>query len=236
MKARQLLAVYAVVGMVAASVAGFAVGTWAVSAADYRVIGPYFMPIDLGKLPTDAKGIPMVQYDASLQYNPTIIAGQAIGFYGQWLQTGSASDKELFLKYCDWLVSHQQDDGRWLYTFQFGTQPVPWWSALAQGHAIAALARAFSVTGDSLYQTAARMGLNVFTKPQADGGVTSNYAGHVWYEEYLPTRRPHTLNGFMFALLDLWDYHLVFNDSLSETLWDTGIATLVSELPRFEIW
>jgi len=200
-----------------------------------HLLDPYFMdPTSLGEMPTDDAGVPMTEYATGLEYNPTLIAGQAIGYYNDWLRTSSPHSRARFLDLCDWLVAHQLKDGRWVYKFSYGDQPTPWWSALAQSHGLNALARAFGATGNAKYKAAAKRALLPFHRPLEEAGVTMIDEGHVWYEEYLPPRAPHTLNGFMFALIDLWDYQKEFGDADSRQLWRDGIQTLTHFIDRFD--
>ena len=199
------------------------------------VLGGYFIQVkDLGKHRTDANGIPMIAYNGVLRYNPSVIAGEALGYFSDWISTGSDASWAVFLRDCDWLVANQSADGLWLYEFAYYGQPVPWWSAVAQGQALSALARAYQRTGDAAYQNAAARALQSFTRTQSNGGVVVVEEGDTWYEQYLPPRPPHTLNGFIFALIGVYEHHGVFGDQLSESIWAKGLATLKHALPRYD--
>jgi hypothetical protein len=182
----------------------------------------------------DSNGIVQVRYGGKPEYNPVTIAQTALGQYARWLATDSVSDEHLFLVQVDWLVTNQTADGLWLYGFAFGGQPVPWWSAMAEGQAISALIRAFRMTGLPVYATAARKALETFTRLQSNRGVVSVDRGFSWYEEYVWPYAPHTLNGFMFSLLGLQEYAQTFADPLASTLYAAGVTTLTSELHRFD--
>jgi len=85
-----------------------------------------------------AGGIPMYTYDGVPQYNPVTIEQYALFEYNVW-KSGSSNDyltlraKTVFFRLADWLVANQTSDGLWLYTFHFLSEPVPWWSAMAEG-------------------------------------------------------------------------------------------------------
>jgi putative cell wall-binding protein len=185
-------------------------------------------------LPHDADGIVLARYSWGTEYNPVTISQAAMGLYSEYLSTGSSAKRDLFFKHADWLVNHQTADGLWLYTFAFGGQPVPWWSAMAEGQAMSALVRAYRLTGDAKYSGAATKALATFRRLQTNRGVMSIDNGFNWYEEYMPPYSRHTLNGFMFALIGVWDYRLTFGDTISGSIYEQGINTLVHELHRFD--
>ena len=182
----------------------------------------------------DANGVAMVDYSWGPEYNPVTISQVALADYRDWLDSGSVSAWADFIRQTGWLVDHQLQDGRWLYTFAFGGQPVPWWSAMAEGQAISVMVRAYRATGDTRYATAAERALTTFGRLQSDAGVTSIDRGDRWYEEYMWPYSPHTLNGFMFALAGLWEYHQTFGDAQSASLVADGLHTLASNLSRFD--
>ena len=203
--------------------------------AELPLLPAYFHASEVASnAPRDANGIVMVAYTWGLEYNPVTVSQLALGQYASWLQTGSTAAWDDFIRQVNWLVTTQQPDGRWLYTFAFAGQPVPWWSAMAEGQAISALVRAYRATGDARYATAATRASTTFTRLQSDRGVTSIDRGDRWYEEYMPPYSPHTLNGFMFALVGVWEYHATFGDSVSGSLLRDGLHTLQDNLSRFD--
>jgi heparosan-N-sulfate-glucuronate 5-epimerase len=194
----------------------------------------YFRWSNLDHLGRDTAGIAMASYPWGDEYNPVTIAQVAVSNYSEWLTTHEPARWATFIRHVEWLVANQTADGLWLYRFPFGGQPVPWWSAMAQGQAISALARAYRVTGDARYASAAARSLITFSRLQSDRGVTAVDAGYRWYEEYMPPYSAHTLNGFMFALVGLWEYAVTFGDATSSRLFSDGIRTLQDELHRFD--
>lgn len=82
-----------------------------------------------------------------------------------------------------------------------------WLSAMAQGHGMSVLVRAYLATGEINYLHNAELALNSFAVNASAGGVR-NYVFDMypWYEEY-PTRDGGTfvLNGFLYALIGLYD-------------------------------
>lgn len=81
-----------------------------------------------------------------------------------------------------------------------------WYSAMAQGHAMSLLSRAYSRSRNPLYLRAAYRAINPFLVPSSEGGVLTYLFGqHPWYEEYPTVPPSFVINGFMYALFGLYD-------------------------------
>uniref|UniRef100_A0A914LDX0 Heparosan-N-sulfate-glucuronate 5-epimerase n=1 Tax=Meloidogyne incognita TaxID=6306 RepID=A0A914LDX0_MELIC len=159
--------------------------------------------------------------------------------------------KEIFLRVAEWLLKNQDDRGGW---------PIPverifnkdeeenklflsagWYSAMAQGHALSFLARAFNATGDERFLLAGERACDLFELPTSKGGIKNQLFGYDWYEEY-PTLPSGTfvLNGFIYALVGLNDFSSFYNENKnssnfsSKKLFFNGINSLRSLLPLFD--
>jgi hypothetical protein len=112
---------------------------------------------------------------------------------------------------------------------------------MAEGVGISVLVRAYAWPGVTVveqakratYAKAATLALAVFQRPTSARGVTASDNG-TWYEEYLPPSHLHVLNGMIFAMMGLREYGQVFHDTVSVGLWNAGVATLVTNLYRFD--
>ena len=129
----------------------------------------------------------------------------------------------------------------WYYDFELPEHkphPVPWISGLCQGRLIDVLCRAWQLTDDPKYIDAAMAATGVFYVDVEDGGVRSTDAeGNVYYEEYpFPGKYHHVLNGFVFALMGLYDLWRVTGNEDVRRLYDQGLATLCAEgvLDRYD--
>lgn len=224
--------------------------------ATYHSDGPYpfwnktWLPLD-PRVHFDVQGIPVVEYGAEASYNPVTIAAFGLLAYNRLAEDGKAKDRVFFLRMADWLVAHQEpQSGCWYYDFDFSyptlddTIAKPWTSAMAQGLAISALTRAYLLTDNTGYLRAAERALLSFHKNVDEGGVRRNFsfpvgsalhAGTPFYEEY-PTKRAasFTLNGFMFALVGLYDLARLKNQDAQE-LFDESIVTLREALPLYDL-
>ena len=112
----------------------------------------------------------------------------------------------------------------------------PWYSAMAQGMALALLVRLYQLTGDDAHLASARL---LFAS-LADPGVRTqpwvsriDPQGYLWLEEY-PAKPPdQTLNGFQFATFGLYDYDQAVHGADSAAILDGALTTVKHYLPAF---
>lgn len=101
----------------------------------------------------------------------------------------SSAHKELFLTTSEWLVHNQQSGGGFLVPVAREITGIKrvlqpgWLSAMAQGHCISVLIRAYTLTKDRRYIEAASNALQPFETEAVDGGVRNHFLGMPWYEE-----------------------------------------------------
>lgn len=211
----------------------------------------YFSASGHPDCPKDAKGIILVVYDGVPQYNPVTISQQALFWYNGWLSASQrasvhkgvtdhalleqvAEYRTSFLQYADWLVTNQGSDGIWLYKFAYEGQPVPWWSAMAEGQAVSVLIRAYAITRKPGYLAAATLALATFTRPISLRGVEGSLGGDNWYEEYLSPAHPHVLNGMIYAMMGPYEYWRLTGKSQALDIWNVGVKALADNLHRFD--
>merc|ERR1719483_407691 len=151
----------------------------------------------------------------------------------------------LFYHGADWFVNNQDTIGGWpsLVVFNKDRKKYPkaeevqtgWYGAMCQGQAISVLVRAFLSSGEDQYLAAARRALGPFEISSSEGGVVAKVMDRwVWYEEY-PTQPPsHILNGFMYALIGLYDLSQVEGEIRAGELYQTGMDSLRMILPLFD--
>ena len=162
----------------------------------------------------DREGVPRVRYRFGTFYNPAVVARYGLAIASAYIadpRFHTERDLQRVRTIANWLVRNQDSSGRWLFRFAL-TLPsmrtrvnAPWVSAMAQGMAMSLLTRAYRLTGDTRYLTAAERALAPFARETRHGGVVTSFAGRPWYEEYPSVRPTHVLNGFMFALIGLYD-------------------------------
>jgi len=187
--------------------------------------------------PFDQMGIPLYQKKEKTDYLPVLISFYALGHLQVYLDTDNRASLDKFIKISDWFVDQQQPDGSWLSPFPMPKfnliDPHP--SAMIQGLALSCLTRAFKITNDEKYIKSSSRALDIFDLDIKDGGVTSDEEGIIFYEEYpsFPVKR--VLNGFIYTLWGLHDLIRVNNNSRADKLYQTGLKSLETLLPKFDM-
>lgn len=217
------------------------------AAAGYDPAGtylPWSAPVDQ---PTDANGIPIVDYgdDIGIQYNPGTIALYGLLFYNDWVSDQDRPSLDTAIRMADWLVQAQHVDGAWHYGFDWplpnteASLEAPWPSAYAQGVALSLLTRVYRVTGNPKYLPTIRAALRPFQRLPSNDGVRTRFLGYTAYDEYPWTRPTLALNGFQAALVGLYDTATLLaergrNGQLARQLFADGMEGLRFLLPFYE--
>jgi heparosan-N-sulfate-glucuronate 5-epimerase len=204
--------------------------------------------------PFDGDGVPLVDYDRLLlgspnvkrghvygiHYTPVTIAQYGLGLHSACERQANAEQHRLFLKMADWHVDNLVDLGAfsvWPHHFEFpifNLSP-PWVSGMAQGQGISLLLRAYQDSADERYLDAARCAMAAFDHDVAVGGAAvTEGADDLWLEEYPNKPASHVLNGFIFALWGVMDYHRVTKDAWAGAMVARCVATLARNMDRFE--
>jgi heparosan-N-sulfate-glucuronate 5-epimerase len=215
--------------------------------ANYKELGPYYMTFEQKALypgPFDHDGIPLLNYhgDVGLQYYSIAVSQYALGNYNLFKENGDAVYREKFLVNARWLIDNLVVTPRgtylWPHHFDFEYfQPLkaPWFSGLAQGQGLSVLVRAFIETEDSKFRTAAESVFRSLTLTTPEGGVLyKDDEGNQWIEEYLVDPPTHILNGFIWALWGIYDYHLLTGDPEASSLFKSLLGTITRHLGRYD--
>jgi hypothetical protein len=121
----------------------------------------------------------------------------------------------------------------WEYMFQFDGGKPPWTSGLSQGTALQVLARAWSRFKEPALLSAAQQALGIFeTAPSA--GVRTKTAAGANYAEYTYAPSDRILNGFIQAVVGLYDYTQITKDPLGLRLFEEGDAEARAATPRYD--
>jgi hypothetical protein len=121
----------------------------------------------------------------------------------------------------------------WEYEFQFDGGSPPWVSALAEGTAIQALARAGHRLGKQSYLDVAHRALGIFHSAPPLGIAVRTGAGR-HYLIYSFSPGVHVLNGFIQSLIGLHDLTVLGNDSDAQSLFAAGDAEARVEVPHYD--
>ena len=151
--------------------------------------------------------------------------------YDLYLKTGQQQYLNKLRACADWAVENQQPDGGWV-TFAHECPEQPY-SSMAQGEGISMLVRAHIVTKEEKYLVSARKAKEFMLKPMKEGGTTDYQGEDVYLYEY--TFRPLVLNGWIFSLWGLYDYHKHTADEQAGEVLTATLETLKKKLPEFDI-
>ena len=122
----------------------------------------------------------------------------------------------------------------WEYYFAFGGGKPPWVSGLAQGTGIQSITRVAQRTGrQAEVFPIASQALGVFSTPPPEGvRVASGDGAHYALYSFDPGLR--VINGFLQALVGLYDLGRIGNDERARTLYADGERVARVELPTFD--
>lgn len=197
----------------------------------------------VGSYHFDDQLIPLIKRGASYYYHPVAISQYGINQYNQFVHTGNVEALKRAENICNWLTNAQDNQtGMWYYPFDFSvggmgvTLKAPWGSSMAQGVAMSLFSRvaSFSQNGDIFIERAEKAILPL-TVDVRNGGLSTKWNGHLVFEEY-PTNPPSiALNGFLFTLIGLYDFATIFQHSLAAALFETGVKSVISLLPSFDL-
>jgi len=184
--------------------------------------------------PTDKKGIPInLTDDGNPVYFATTIVQKGLGHWDRWLLTRDPKEKGAFLTTCNWLVKNQDGRGGWSLWPQVGLSLPSPYSAMTQGEGISALVRAWCLTRDGAYLSAAKRALTPMLTPVEEGGVVRKVPEGLILEE-VPSRHLNgILNGWIFALFGLYDFLLAEESLGVRRLLEESLRTLIAYLPYY---
>jgi hypothetical protein len=120
----------------------------------------------------------------------------------------------------------------WEYYFRFDGGRPPWVSAMAQGTALEALARAYQAFNNPEYLTVGAQALALFTTPPPAGVKVATRLG-ARYLQYSFAPRVSILNAFLQSLIGLYDFGQVAGNTEAEQLFNAGNAEAQAEVPHF---
>lgn len=155
----------------------------------------------------------------------------------------NSAHMEQFLTAADWFLANQDEFGGWIVPVERSIAEkrlvleAGWHSAMAQGHAMSVLTRAYAVTNDTRYLAAANKAAKLFDMDARDGGVRNILFGVPWYEEYPTTPGSFVLNGFMYSLIGLYDLSRAVaqqSDADAHRLFKQGMESLKKLLPFYD--
>ncbi len=199
---------------------------------------------DYFHLTFDEDKIPLRKYKSPIgvQRNYLFVAIWGIFCLQSYLKNKSEKWLRKTYKQADWLIKNVSRDNKrgcfWAHDYPWVEDGIlltpPWISAMGHGMALSLLSRVYRLKNDERYIEDFENILNLFETEVRDGGVKSKREGLVFYEEYHGTNDSvRILDGFLVALLGLYDAFKYTNSSRAKILFDEGINTLTRQI---SIW
>lgn len=183
----------------------------------------------------DDDGIPVKHYSSvGTHYNPTRVAAYGLAHYNRYLLTNTKDSKNFFFKCADWFLSNKQ--ALYYYNFDWHTLKAPWISCMSQGEAASILVRGYLVSSNKNYLEHAELSLEPFFLSIKEGGVASTLSdGSLFLEEYPSKNPPHVLNGFLYALIGLYEFARVSGSVKHFDLFRTLVESLQQNISIWDI-
>ncbi len=174
-------------------------------------------------------------------HDPTTLVQHALAHWNQYLITRNAYNRNTFLLHAHRLVAHAvsiyEDTSGWpVFPMQptLPTRPLAL-SAVVQGCALSVLIRAYQLTWDDMFIEVAQRALHAFERDILDGGISTPLGEDgVFFEEVAVYPATHSLSGFMFAIIGLYDYETCTHDQSMSTLIQRSLATLHRYIDEFD--
>lgn len=185
---------------------------------------------------TGVDGILAMNYGGGigLQRNPEAAFQYALALHDDWRTTGDPASRDRFLHYATVHQGEQDREGRWAYRFDWYASRAPWYSGLAQARGASVMMRAWMVTTEERFRTAARAAIAGFDRPAADGGFVADHPrAHVPYVEEYPSQPTGVLNGFLASLFGLWELSHWLGDDQATGLYRRYRASAEAMLPHY---
>jgi len=187
----------------------------------------------------DTAGVPC--HMNPLGYHPTIVVQYALAHLNAYLETSDKQHCDAFLTQAYWLVEHEErisnDAGGWPISFPLPDLDVrvPYLSALAQGGAVSVLVRAYQLTRKEVFLEVICRAVRTFERDILDGGINTPVGVEgVFFEEVAVYPARHTLSGFIFALLGLYDYVALTGAARIEKLINRSHMTMHTLLEEYD--
>lgn len=208
--------------------------------------------VDTG--PHDADGVRMFPLDGKLLDHPVGQIQFGLQNIAAWRRATSSADRVFFLAraraQADRLIEKRMlARGAWYFPYPFAYSianhsgidyEANWVSGMAQGESLSLFSQLCEIlTGPddrATYRTAADAAFASLLKapnPDAPGDpwVVMSQVGYLWIQEYPQAnvqKSDFTYNGFLFAILGLWDYYQLTRDKLVADLFDGSLTTIAT--------
>jgi hypothetical protein len=200
----------------------------------------------------DDNSIPLHNYKGKLNYHPVFLAEIGLDLIDVYNSTHDTEPLNSAISIAEKLMSTSlsvKSSIFFPYTFDFplhGYQDdimyAPWYSSMAQGQILSLFSRLYEITQNERYLEISQRIFNSFDLSHYyDDDPTTPWVscvdtdGYLWLEEYPVTPPAHTLNGMMFTMFGIYDFHRVTKDPMAEHVQRGAIITIKENIQKFRV-
>ncbi|MBN1541853.1 hypothetical protein JW992_06875, partial [candidate division KSB1 bacterium] len=207
----------------------------------------WWVPAPFDDYDTDENGVIVFPYKNQQYYHPVQIAQKILHFLASYHRTGDQRYIEESEKFAQAALDRAvrfKDALYFPYPFDwpFGGSDLvlraPWVSGMAQGQMLSAFVNLYRDTQEESYIQISHeifASYYQFERDQLFWVAFVDDNGYYWMEEYPANEPNHVLNGFIFALFGLYEYHLLNGDEHSRELFNAGLTTLEDHLYLYRV-
>ncbi|MBW6457704.1 MAG: D-glucuronyl C5-epimerase family protein [FCB group bacterium] len=184
----------------------------------YYTYGPTYFDINEPfNYLADDSGVVISEYGGMRYYNPINICFKGINFYDRYVNVQDSLYLDYANKHRDALIRLMNEDYLFEYKINYYHYGVlfrkPWCSGMAQGVALSFLSRLAYYANDTLSENVAHKvfeTLNPYSS-LGDAVIDIDPSLYAWIEEYPGDPPDRTLNGFLHAIIGIYDYYHLIN-------------------------
>ena len=207
----------------------------------------WWVPAAFDDYTTDEKGVIVFEHKDETYYHPVQIAQKILHFLASYNRTGNSRYIEESEKFAAAILKESFRYKEALYfpyrfDWPFGGSDLvlraPWVSGMAQGQLLSAFVNLYRETDkDEYLETCHEIfhSFYQFDQSPAPWIAYVDSGGYYWIEEYPEKNANHVLNGYLFAIFGLYEYHLLNQDSLSRELFNASLTTIQDHLHLYRV-
>jgi hypothetical protein len=207
------------------------------------------VPLVPENTPVDEQGVPVIRKGGKVYNHPVRLAHHAIQYVNSYQMTKNPE----YLKMAEKLAGRLEEIGiregnrlYFPYEFDIYLHSIPsehlkpkWYSGMAQGQALSAFSRLYQVTGNKRYLERAEETFNSLVVLKSnDGSVWVSMVDdrqYFWIEEYPMEAPTHVLNGYLYAILGLYDYYQVDKSDRVKDVLQASLLTIHDHIDQYRV-
>lgn len=190
----------------------------------------------------DANGLPMYGFEEKAIYNQIYIIQYGLILHDQILDGKDVERNRLMLDKCiTWIENNKEEflgSVVWRNYFDNDRYALKsgWISGMYQGQIISLILRYAQLTQqEKKYIPLAESCFLSFFIPFEKGGfMRRDSEGNLWFEEYPSPTPSFVLNGFVYALLGLYDLFRVTQNTKVLSLFEEGLTTVEKSIHKYD--